>query len=199
MKYTGMTKEQIASKLADVPNYDANWVEIASTIMATHDVDRDILEQFSSEQLHILNEVFNEDVKTHPDKQQYINLICNPELNLTQMQIIATARSKGVKLDWIKLISDPSLPYAKSNYISQGMVDGFNMFDMIPDFYKYDSDQTYELFAGIKSNVDFKIYMDPDIPAEVMGVARHAMQLDMTVKIEHDTNGDYSFSARKKK
>ena len=60
------------------------------------------------------------------------------------------------------------------------MVDGFNMFDMI-DPYAYDSDQVYEIFAGIKSNVAYRRYCDPAMKSEKMGLIRHALQLGLSV------------------
>ena len=187
MSDTKKAKEVIASELAENCKYDAGCVDEVSNILSTYADNGytvEDFEKFTAEQCSLISQA----LKQYSDDKQFMNLILNRELNLTQMQIVLSARVNGVdKFEWLDQLANKNLHYAKGNYISQGMVDGFNMFDMI-DPYAYDSDQVYEIFAGIKSNVAYRRYCDPAIKSEKMGLIRHALQLGLNVTLGEASN-----------
>lgn len=181
--YFGKSSEVIASALANNPKYDAVWVDEVSRILSTYDGYYE--EDFSgltAEQCALIAQA----LKQYSDDKQFIDLLLKRNLNLTQMQIVLSARNNGVeKYEWLDQLANEKLHYAKGNYISQAMVEGFNMFDILNP-YEYDSDQIYEIFAGFKSNIDYKRYLNPEYPSEKMGIMRHGMQLGLDVKIFED-------------
>ena len=185
-----MNKETIVSKLNQNPKYDAGWVDYAADILSTSDFfESEVeLEKFTSEQLSLIKQALTQYYK--PDNEEdkkFLNILASGKLNFTQMQILLTVRSNKVRFEWIEQLADENIPYAKLNYIAQGMIDGFNMFTSVKGLKKlYDVDQTYELFAGMKSNVDWETYEDPAISAEKMGIIRHALELGAEVNITDD-------------
>lgn len=187
MPDTKKAKEVIASELAENCKYDAGWVDEVSNILSTYADNGytvEDFEKFTAEQCSLISQA----LKQYSDDKQFMDLILNRELNLTQMQIVLSARINGVdKFEWLDQLANKNLHYAKGNYISQGMVDGFNMFDMI-DPYAYDSDQIYEIFAGIKSNVAYRRYCATTIKSEKMGLIRHALQLGLSVTFDAVNN-----------
>ncbi len=176
-------KKVIMDQLAQNPKYDANWIDIAADLIANYeeefDFDKNKLSKFSDSQLTIIKEALDK----FGDDIEYLNLLTNFNLNITQMQIIHTAKTNNVSNEWIKIIANPELPYNKANYICQGMIDGYNMADII-DIFEYDVNQIFEILAGIETGVDYKLYLDSDIPAEKMGIIRHCLQLGLSIKIE---------------
>ena len=62
------------------------------------------------------------------------------------------------------------------------MIDGYDLTEYID----YETDQLYEIFAGTQTKIDYKIYANKDIPAESMGVIRHALEVGMNVIINTD-------------
>lgn len=179
--FIGKLKEQAASILADNPKYDAGWVDVAAEILTKYvDYDEEFLAKFTAEQLTLVKQVLDQ----YSSDLQFVNMVINPELNLTQMQIAISAKSNNVSNEWITVLTNPKLHYVKANYIAQGMTEGFNLTEII-DVFKFDCDQIYEIFAGIKSNIDYKMYCDVNIPAEKMGIIRHALQLGLKVHFEN--------------
>lgn len=178
--YFGQSVESVASELATNPKYDAGWVDEVSHILSEYEgyYEHDF-NIFSAEQVSLIYQA----LKLHSDDKEFMDLLMDRHLNITQMQIVLSAKTKGVKNEWLDKLANGALHYSKGNYISQGMVDGFNMFDII-DPYEYDADQVYEIFAGIKSGVDYKKYLDKDISSELMGIIRHALQLGLDISVD---------------
>ena len=103
-------------------------------------------------------------------------------LNATQMELLYTAVINGLDFNKACSIVKPDIPYIKLNYILQAMIDGYDLTEYID----YETDQLYEIFAGTQTKIDYKIYANKDIPAESMGVIRHALEVGMNVIINTD-------------
>ena len=177
----GKSKEYIKDILDRNPAYDAGWVDAASDILSANpDYNEDYLAKFTAEKLMILKQA----LESYKADIEFLNLI-KPELNVTQLQILMTAKSNNVDNKWLSVLSNPAIAYQKANYIAQGMVNGYNMADII-DITQFDSDQIYEIFAGIESNVDYNKYLDKKYPAEIMGIIRHALQLGLSIDVTND-------------
>lgn len=185
-KFYNMDKDFVCNILNQDSKFDAGWVDNAAEILISdpmYEVEK--LSKFTAEQLGTMKKALTD----YKADQEFINLIYNPELNVTQMQIAIAAKNNGVKNEWISALTNPKLHYTKANYIAQGMADGFNLCEII-NVYEFDPDQVYEIFAGIKLGIDYKAYAKKKYPAEIMGVVRHAMQLNLKVSIA-DTDPVY--------
>ena len=186
--FLGKSKEYIKDVLDLNPAYDAGWVDAASEILSENpDYNEEYLAKFTAEKLMILKQALN----SYKSDIEFLNLL-KPELNVTQLQIIMTAKNNNVENRWISVLSNPNISYQKGNYIAQGMVNGYNMFDIL-DVNQFDADQIYEIFAGIESKIDYKRYLNKNYPAEIMGIIRHALQLGLDINI---TNNELIVSLR---
>ena len=170
-----MNKKEAINSLTTDPKFDGDWIENAATLIESRGMNAAQLMEYSGEQLKIISMFLGDDEDINA-------LILNSKLNKTQMQILLTAHIKNnVKYEWLKILANPSITYTKMNYLAQGMVDGFNMYDIIPNLDLYDNDQFYELYAGIKCKINYTMYARPELPARIMGIARHALQLGMYI------------------
>ena len=99
------------------------------------------------------------------------------EFNATQLQLL------GILIGYIKanpdkdsdkfnVLFDPEIPYAKSNFVIKGIIEGYD--DMI-DYIDFEPDQIYEIYAGHKDEVNYKEYAHERISDKIMGVMRYAM------------------------
>ena len=80
-------------------------------------------------------------------------------------------------------LKHPDIPYAKMNYIIEALADGA---DLLP-YVNFSTDQLYEIFAGVKSGVDYTYYAFEDLSAEKMIIVRLALEKGLSVEINKDT------------
>ena len=190
--FLGKSKNYIADILARKTNCDAGWIDTASEILSKYpDLTEDTLELYTAEKLVYIKQALD----NYSNDLEFLNLLFKPELNVTQMNIILTTKNNKVSNNWIAILSNPRLPYNKANYIAQGMINGYNMAEII-DIHKFDVDQIYEIYSGIENDrefrdsglegLDYKLYCNTNIPAEKMGIIRHALQLRLDVLINSD-------------
>ena len=52
----------------------------------------------------------------------------------------------------------------------------------------YDRDQFYEIFCGLHNKVDVSVYAIPTIPAKVMGLMRHGLEIGYDAATYSDSN-----------
>ena len=171
-----MTKEQIISKLMLNPKYDSAWIDKASDLIATNSYIESYLAQFSADQLNILSQVIAKygNMSAEPD-DAFVEIMSNAELNLSQMQILLTAKNAGVETDKLSRIASHHIPYGVMNYLAQAMIDGLNLAEEIT-ITRFNIDQIYEIVAGFHAGVDYKCYADSNIPAECMAVIRAGLE-----------------------
>lgn len=186
-----MNKEQIIQDLIKNPKYDSDWVNKAAELMTTYGLSQACtLAKYNAQQLDVLLQAYKTYGADGPNQDlDFIDLISNPELNVTQMQILFTVKVKGnIDNRRIRILADPEIAYAKSNYISQAMIDGFFMAEII-DVKSLDAAQIYEIYCGWKSEINYAAYADINISAEHMGLMRHAMEVGFTVTYDPDSKG----------
>ena len=202
-----MTKNDIIKELINNPKYDSEWIgsvaEIISKNFEKEDytdakAKNDIAEYkyYNAGQMEIIKQGL-----LAPEPYDLIaeildhNALAAPfEYNATQLQLL------GILVGYIKSNPDkdsfnlnklfsPDIPYAKSNFIIKGIVEGYD--DMI-DYIDFEPDQICEIYAGHKDGIDYKKYAHAKISDKLMGVIRYAMINNLkytlldeeTVKIE---------------
>lgn len=175
------TKDEIKGKLLENAKYDSGWIDVASELIYEYEYSESNLANYTAEQLNILlqaNRDFNGDAA-------FVAMISNHELNATQMQILLTAKAKGVSNDDLLKCASPEIPYVKSNYVLNALVEGIDLTWCINEF---SADQIYEIMAGALSdkNIEYAKYACKHIPADVMGLLRHALELGKDFEIELD-------------
>ena len=174
-----MDKNEIKNTLMENPKYDSGWIDNASELMANYEHTENFLSTYSAEQLSILIQAN----KDYPDDKEFLSIIYRPSLNVSQMTILLTAKSKGIDNSIIQKYADPDMPYAKMNYALQAVSEGFNIHEEF-NLSEFNTDQVYEIYAGYITGVDYKVYANPNIEPKYMGLIRHAMELDMDVKFD---------------
>ena len=177
-EYFGKPKEYISVELAKNPRYDKGWVDYSAEVLSKYeDINEEILSRFNSDQITLILQALNE---FHDDKV-FLSYLIDERLTLTHMQILLTARSRGITDERkYKILANYNMTYTKLNYIAQGFIDGFDLTKII-DVNKFNNDQVYEIFAGIKSNVDYKFYIDETLSAEQMALIRHGLELGLNM------------------
>lgn len=187
-----MTKSKTETILLNKPEYDSNWIKFATELIDEYDYYEKFLASYSANQLEVIlkAEKYNK-AKSETEKGIDITSLLYANLNATQMELRFTALKFGVPTeDVIKMINE-SIPYATSNYIVQAYLDGKgDELNKYIDYnnIKYDTEQIYEIYAGLHNNVDISIYADTDISAETMGIIRHALEVGVkSVKYNKET------------
>lgn len=182
-----MSKDDYIAKLMKNPKYDSGWIDKAATLMEKYNMSEDFLAKFSAEKLAIIEQANAKYDKSNPDGEDglFIDLICNPKLNVSQMQILLTARSQGVDTMKLMRIAREEIPYGIMNYVAQAMVDGL---DLTEDYniMDFDIDQIYEIIAGYHSGIDYRTYADPRIPAFSMSVIRVGLEVGYAIRFDVD-------------
>lgn len=161
------TKDEIQAYLLKNPKYSSEWIDLASTLMTEHDYDEEILKLFNPDQLKVILSAIG--------KVEDINLLINPELNSTQMQILVSGYSNGLTTNQLLPYFDPKISYAKLNYALAALSEGFDMGKYVEN--NYDELQIYEIYSGYKSGIDYTKYDSVDNDPTMMGLARHALEL----------------------
>lgn len=179
-----MLTKQIENDLITNPKYSSTWISVAAKLMAEFCLSEDILVDLNTEQLEIIYDL-EKYISTHPDyhildivEREYFS-----KYNATQLRLILTAYMKEVPAEIITKFIAPEIPYAKSNYLIQAYIDGYDMSSYID----FDHEQIYELYAGYVNNVDTSKYDKIDISAEKMGIIRHALELKMDPIYDEET------------
>ena len=181
------TKDSIISMLMENPKYDSDWIDKASNIMLEFGLTEDELCRYSSDKLGIIEQAYKSyGILSGNSDEVFLDIIKNPEFNVTQMQILLTARSKGVPTEDIRELANPSISYGKMNYAAQAMINGFMITKEIV-IQDYSIDQIYEIVAGYHEGVDYKVYANPGIPAEQMSVIRTALGVGYIVGYDIST------------
>lgn len=166
-------EEMIQLQLINNPAYDSDWVAIAAKILAREDNDitEEDLAKFSASKLSLFNEILESD--DHDKAASVVKtLLAHEDLNDTQMRLYWTGINKGLTENIMEQFLDASIPYAKSNYIIQAILDGFTG---ITEYIDFNAAQITEIYAGMKDGVDYKQYAMKNVPAEYMNLARHAL------------------------
>lgn len=181
------TKNSIISMLMENPRYDSDWIDKASNIMLEYGLTEDELCRYSSDKLGIIEQAYKlYGILNGNNDEVFLDIIKNPEFNTTQMEILLTARSKGVPTEDIRELANPNISYGKMNYAAQAMIDGFMITKEIV-IQDYSIDQIYEIVAGYHAGVDYKVYANPGIPAEQMSVIRTALGVGYIVGYDIST------------
>ena len=180
-------KDAIISMLMENPKYDSDWIDKASNIMLEFGLTEDELCRYSSDKLGIIEQAYKSyGILNGNSDEVFLDIIKNPEFNVTQMQILLTARSKGVPTEDIRELANPNISYGKMNYAAQAMINGFMITKEIV-IQDYSIDQIYEIVAGYHEGVDYKVYANPGIPAEQMSVIRTALGVGYIVGYDIST------------
>lgn len=182
-----MTKDMAISVFMENPKYDSNWIDRAAGMMVELGYSEEELEQYSADQLNFVEQCtkFYGPESEKPDAE-FLDMIKNPELNVTQMQILFTVKQKGVSTEDIKYICSPFISYGKMNYAAQAMIDGFNIAKEY-NLNEFSIDQIYEIVAGFHSGVDYRLYADNRIPAKHMCVIRTALEVGYAFRYDANT------------
>ena len=171
------TEEQLQTELIKNSKYDSDWIAEASKILSfTEDVTEEMITDLNAVQLRVINEVIS-DSEVSID----INILLDKNLNATQMKLYYIGIKKGLTSKIMEQFLNPDIPYAKTNYMVQALLDGFTG---ITEYLDFSPDQIAEIYAGMKEGVNYKIYADSDLPAEYMNFIRHALSLEMAFSIK---------------
>lgn len=184
------SEEAINEFLVNNPYLSSKWIACAKDLVinSKYNID-DLLYKYNTEQLEILKKITNDEkynsivhISDIEERNKFILETFYSGLNATQMELLYTAVINGLDFNKACSIVKPDIPYVKLNYILQAMIDGYDLTKYID----YETDQLYEIFAGTQTKIDYKIYANKDIPAESMGVIRHALEVGMNVIINTD-------------
>lgn len=184
------SEEAINEFLINNPYLSSKWIACAKDLVinSKYNID-DLLYKYNTEQLEILKKITNDEkynsivhISDIEERNKFILETFYSGLNATQMELLYTAVINGLDFNKACSIVKPDIPYVKLNYILQAMIDGYDLTEYID----YETDQLYEIFAGTQTKIDYKIYANKDIPAESMGIIRHALEVGMNVIINTD-------------
>lgn len=184
------SEETVNEFLINNPYLSSKWIACAKDLVinSKYNID-DLLHKYNTEQLEILKKITNDEkynsivhISDIEERNKFILETFYSGLNATQMELLYTAVINGLDFNKACSIVKPDIPYIKLNYILQAMIDGYDLTEYID----YETDQLYEIFAGTQTKIDYKIYANKDIPAESMGVIRHALEVGMNVIINTD-------------
>ena len=184
------SEEAINEFLVNNPYLSSKWIACAKDLVinSKYNID-DLLYKYNTEQLEILKKITNDEkynsivhISDIEERNKFILETFYSGLNATQMELLYTAVINGLDFNKACSIVKPDIPYVKLNYILQAMIDGYDLTEYID----YETDQLYEIFAGTQTKINYKIYANKDIPAESMGVIRHALEVGMNVIINTD-------------
>lgn len=184
------SEEAINEFLVNNPYLSSKWIACAKDLVinSKYNID-DLLYKYNTEQLEILKKITNDEkynsivhISDIEERNKFILETFYSGLNATQMELLYTAVINGLDFNKTCSIVKPDVPYVKLNYILQAMIDGYDLTEYID----YETDQLYEIFAGTQTKIDYKIYANKDIPAESMGIIRHALEVGMNVIINTD-------------
>ena len=187
-----VTKEALKDALLTNPKYDSGWIDNAVELICDFEYSEGCCEEYTGEQLSILLQAN----KQYHDDDKFQIMINNPDLNTTQMTLLITAKSKGINTENLKIFADPNIPFSISNYALQAIIDGLDITNII-DITEYTADQIYEIYAGFKTGVDYTKYISPIIPAEHMGLIRHALEIGLDVEFDPDEGYTISYKLDK--
>ena len=172
------------------PGYDSDWVGEASKILTNQliELSETDLVKFNALQLSIFNMIIESD-KDDDTKVKVINTLMESDLNATQMRLYWIGIDHGLSENIMARFLDKNIPYAKSNYAIQALVDGYTgITEYLDDF---NANQIAEIFTGMKDGIDYKIYAKPEYPADMMNLIRHAMATGFNVRL-HFVRDDVS-------
>ena len=184
------SEEAVNEFLINNPYLSSKWIACAKDLVinSKYNID-DLLYKYNTEQLEILKKITNDEkynsivhISDIEERNKFILETFYSGLNATQMELLYTAVINGLDFNKACSIVKPDVPYIKLNYILQAMIDGYDLTEYID----YETDQLYEIFAGTQTKIDYKVYANKDIPAESMGIIRHALEVGMNVIINTD-------------
>ena len=168
------TEKELELELLNNPKYSSSWIKNATHLMLKCNLREDEISKFDAEQLQLIVSMFT---SAENNPEIWIGGFLNPKLNATQMQILLTGYSHGLTTKQLQLYFNPDIPYVISNWAIAALSEGFNIDKYIEN--KFNKDQIYEIYAGIKDGVNVSLYDYIDISAEKMAIARHAMVLGL--------------------
>ena len=178
------------AKLLANPKFSSEWVKLGTEIIDTYNVPLEAIEDLSVEQLNVAKDIYDyidgtlsddddEDELIAEKNAKYKNILntilYKNKYNATQMQIIFIMCKSEADVELIEVLMDNTIPYGIMDYVGKGIIDGHK--DMIKYIKGYSLNQVYEIYAGYVEGVDVSLYADAEIPAEIMGVIRHLLQL----------------------
>lgn len=177
------TKKEVEEILLENPKYSSGWINIASKLISAGQLNEELAAKYSADKLAVFDDILNES-KDKEGVDKLLELLLNPALNDTQMRVIYIAFQKGVPVETLEQYADPEIPYNKTNYILSAMAE--DKVDL-KEYIDFSADQIYEIFAGLKDEVDYKQYAKKCIPAEEMSLYRHALAIGKTVEYDLTT------------
>lgn len=172
-------KQEIIEVLITRSQYDSDWINVASDLIANEGLTEEQLTPFNAKQLSVIS-----DACTANKVEGCVcplNKIMNPKFNATQMDLIKIGYSKGAKPELMEELLDPTIPYVELNFIIKGLIDGYD--DMVDCYLLYTADQIAEIYAGHKDGIDYSMYMSPGIPSDMMSMIRFALTLKLCVNV----------------
>lgn len=178
-----MDTKVIESALVMNPKYSSDWISTAAKLIANYNYSEEQLTDFCTEQLDVINSAHEYNTKNKDNKLD-ISVILNPRLNATQMRLLIAGQQNGISVETLSTLVNENIPYAISNYIVQGHIEGFNMSNYVKG---YTTDQVYEIYAGLHNGIDINAYAHPEISADIMGLMRHAIELGKSVTLDLNT------------
>lgn len=173
-----MDAKALETRLLQNPKYGSTWIDLAVKILTgSNMLSESKLAEFDAEQLDIINAAIEYN-KKNEDKPIDITVICDKNLNATQMRLIFAGQQNNVPDNVLKTIVNSDTPYATSNYVLQALIDGY---DMLKYLKGYDNDQVYEIYAGLHNKIDVSKYDNASIDAGTMGIIRHCLEVGKDV------------------
>lgn len=168
------------------PKYDSDWIAQAAKILV-HDgvtVTTADLEELSTPQLALYNEILGFDDKEKATKALNTLFVEHKDLNATQMRLYWIGITKGLTEEIMERFLDPTIPYAKSNFAIEAICKGFTGITEYLD--GFDANQVAEIYAGMQDGIDYKSYARPEFPSDLMNLIRHAMCTGYELTISHE-------------
>ena len=169
------------------PKLSQDWIDAASKLIDNHAWSCDDIISvcgYDADKVEVLLDYATQSAKNNVALP--FNDIFDPELNSTQMRLrsIAFSRLGSDRKDDIIACVNTAIPCGSSNYLLQGVIDGLDMTIAMP--FADDPEKVYEIYAGLKNNVDVTIYAQPGISAIEMGLMRHALEVGYYVERDFD-------------
>lgn len=178
-------------KMIENPAYSLEWINAAKDLMDKHGWNEDEIFEIcgtDAYKVEVLLDYQDYCVKTNTALPfEFIFKEGNP--NATQMRLRFLGCCRNIPVEDMKEIGAAVVPSQSMNYLMQGIVDGF---DMKP-YIGFDHDQIAEIYSGMKSKIDYNKYANKNVPAEMMGIVRHALEMGLNAQIYTSGTDDLKF------
>lgn len=174
-----MEEQEWQMKLIKDPAFDSDWIAEAAKLLANGDamITLEEIRGLDANKIKLFNEIAESETF---DIDCLITLLNNKNLNATQMRLYWLGVSKGLDLVDMKTFLDPSIPYARTNFMIQALIDGHT--DILK-YIDYSAEQIAEIYSGMKDDIDYRVYADKKYSSDFMNLLRHALCTGMKMDI----------------